>query len=291
MRFVLLMLAALTGAAMTATSTVAAPEADECLAKPKGVAPSGKHWYYNTDRKLQRKCWYLADAGGKIVAPARKQADTTPSADEPRETAQQPQPQPQPVDARAEFVEGLRNEQPPIATPSPAPSVQPQIQPSPEVSEPAPKPDWSVASRWPEPSDTFASSPAPVTVASAAVAQNEKPAFAAAPSPPAPAPAQQPPVVADSGIDMDFGLIAGGLILLVVVGGTIVIVSRRNSSGQDRLLRRASDRDDMGWPSRMAPRPAFPDRAAERISRSDVIEEVEQLLAARRQARESRAMP
>jgi hypothetical protein len=285
MRFVLLMLAALSGTAMTATSTKAAPEADECLAKPKGAAPAGKHWYYNTDRKLQRKCWYLADPGEKIVTP-RKQAAATPPADKEREAAQQAEPQP--VDARAEFVEGTRNEQPPMSAPSPAPFVQPQIQASPEASEPAPKRDWSVASRWPEPSDTFSSSPGPATVASTAVVQNEKPALAATP---APAPAQQPPAVADSGNDMDLGLIAGGLILVVVVGGTILIVGRRNSSGQDRLLRRAADRDEMGWPHRMAPRPAFPDRAAETISRNDVIEEVEQLLAARRQGRESRIMP
>ena len=287
MRIVLLTLAALAGAALT-TPIVAAPAADECLAKPKGVAPAGKHWYYNTDRKLQRKCWYLADEGEKIVTP-RKQA-AAPPADKEREAAQPTQPQT--VDARAEFVEGSRNEQQVLATPPPppAPSVQPQIQAPPEASEPAPKRDWSVASRWPEPSDTFASSPAPITVASAVAPQNEKPAVAAAPAP-VPAPAQPSPVVADSGNSMDFGLIAGGLILLVVAGGTILIVSRRSSFSQDRLLRRSMDRDELGWPSGMAPRPAFPNRAAETTSRNDVIEEVEQLLAARRQTRESRAFP
>jgi hypothetical protein len=287
MRIVLLTLAALAGAALAATQASAAPEADQCLAKPKGVAPAGKHWYFNTDRKSQRKCWYLADEGEKIVTPApRKQAAAAPPADKGREAAQLPQPQT--VDARAELVEQPRNEQQAMPAPSPAPSVQPQIQAPPEASEPAPRRDWSVASRWPEPSDTFASSPAPITVASAAIPQNEKPAFAAAP---APASVQQSPVVADSGYDLDFGLIAGGLILLVVAGGTILIVSRRNSFGQDRLLRRSIDRDEMGWPNAMAPRPAFPNRAAETISRNDVIEEVEQLLAARRQTRESRAFP
>jgi hypothetical protein len=287
MRFVLLTLAALAGAALTATQASAAPEADECLAKPKGVAPAGKHWYYNTDRKLQRKCWYLADEGEKIVTPApRKQAAAAPSADKGPEAAQSPQPQTPTVDARAELVEQPRNEQPAMSAPPPAPSIQPQIQAPAEASESAPQRDWSVASRWPEPSDTFASSPAPITVASAAVPQNEKPAFAAAP-----APVQQSPVVVDSGYDMDFGLIAGGLILLVVAGGTILIVSRRNSSSQDRLLRRSIDRNEMGWPNGMAPRPAFPNRAAEAIGRNDVIEEVEQLLAARRQTRESRAFP
>jgi hypothetical protein len=76
MRIVLLTLAALAGAALAATQASAAPEADQCLAKPKGVAPAGKHWYFNTDRKSQRKCWYLAEdrhacatqAGGRGAA-------------------------------------------------------------------------------------------------------------------------------------------------------------------------------------------------------------------------------
>jgi hypothetical protein len=283
MRIVLLMLAALVGAALTATSAVAAPEAEECLAKPKGAAPAGKHWYYNTNRKLQRKCWYLDDEGEKIVAAApRKQPAAAAPAESRREDAEQPQT----VDARAELVEEPRGEQPAAPTSSFAPSIQPQIQSPPqETSETATKPDWSVASRWPEASDTFASGPAPITVASAAVAQSEKPTPAAAP-----APVQQSPAVVDSGSDVDFGLIAGGLILLVVAGGTIVILSRRNSSSQDRLLYRAADREETAWPNRMAPRPAFPNRAAKPISRSDVIEEVEQLLAARRQTRESRVL-
>jgi hypothetical protein len=110
MRIVLLTLAALAGAALAATQASAAPEADQCLAKPKGVAPAGKHWYFNTDRKSQRKCWYLADEGEKIVTPApRKQAAAAPPADKGREAAQLPQPQT--VDARAELVEQPRNEQ------------------------------------------------------------------------------------------------------------------------------------------------------------------------------------
>lgn len=293
MRIVLLTLAALAGAGLTTTPVAAAPAADECLAKPKGAAPAGKHWYYNTDRKLQRKCWYLDDEGEKIVTPAPRKQQAAAPVDKGRDAAQPPQPQNQPqsqtVDARAELVEQPRNEQPAMSVPSPAPSVQPQIQASPEASEPAPKRDWSVASRWPEPTDTFASSPAPMTVASAAVPQNEKPALAAAPAPAA-VPVQQSSAVADGGIDMDLGLIAGGLILLVVAGGTIMIVGRRNSSGQDDLLRRAADREQLGWPNRMAPRPVFPNRAVETISRSDVIEEVEQLLAAQRQGHESRVL-
>ena len=57
----------LASAALTATSSVAAPAADECIAKPNGPAPAGQHWYYRTNRELKKKCWYLADEGEKTV--------------------------------------------------------------------------------------------------------------------------------------------------------------------------------------------------------------------------------
>ena len=70
-RIALFVSAMSTGIALATTSISAVSAADECLAKPKGLAPAGKHWYYSTDRKLQRKCWYLDDAGEKIVTPRR----------------------------------------------------------------------------------------------------------------------------------------------------------------------------------------------------------------------------
>jgi hypothetical protein len=33
--------------------------ADDCLAAPKAEPPTGQHWYYRTDRKKGRKCWFL----------------------------------------------------------------------------------------------------------------------------------------------------------------------------------------------------------------------------------------
>ena len=39
-----------------------------CNAAPKSTAPQGSHWYYRTDRALQRKCWYLAPEGQKTVS-------------------------------------------------------------------------------------------------------------------------------------------------------------------------------------------------------------------------------
>src|SRR5262245_3801871 len=88
------------GVALTMTSLSAAPAADECLAKPKGVAPEGKHWYYRTNRTIQRKCWYLGDDGETVVTPTpRKQSASTTPAEPAREATK-----PTSTDARAELV-------------------------------------------------------------------------------------------------------------------------------------------------------------------------------------------
>lgn len=47
---------------------VPAHAAAACNAAPKSTAPQGSHWYYRTDRALQRKCWYLAPEGQKTVS-------------------------------------------------------------------------------------------------------------------------------------------------------------------------------------------------------------------------------
>ena len=74
---IFLVAAMLAGVALTATSASAAPAADECLAKPKGPAPAGKHWYYQTNRAVQRKCWYLDDEGEKTVAATPRKQSTS----------------------------------------------------------------------------------------------------------------------------------------------------------------------------------------------------------------------
>jgi hypothetical protein len=37
--------------------------ASDCLLAPKSPVPKGKHWYYHTDRKKRRKCWFLRKEG------------------------------------------------------------------------------------------------------------------------------------------------------------------------------------------------------------------------------------
>jgi hypothetical protein len=48
-------------AAVTIVQFYPASAAEDCVAKPKGVAPSGQHWYYRSDRATKRQCWYLGD--------------------------------------------------------------------------------------------------------------------------------------------------------------------------------------------------------------------------------------
>lgn len=72
-----------TSMAATAISIGAAHAADDCLSAPKGPAPAGAHWYYRSDHKTNRKCWYVADeaqkprqvASQKPVTPSPQQSD------------------------------------------------------------------------------------------------------------------------------------------------------------------------------------------------------------------------
>jgi hypothetical protein len=146
----------LASAALAATSSVAAPAADECIAKPNGPAPAGQHWYYRTNRELKKKCWYLADEGEKTV-PVEKTAsvEKTPAAEKTAPVARakrQPitdalveQPddssvQPSTSDARAELIEGPKFQQPMATVPQrqlmqPPQLVQPQVT-QPQVTQP-----------------------------------------------------------------------------------------------------------------------------------------------------------
>jgi hypothetical protein len=51
----------------------AAARAADCLTAPGASAPPNTHWYYRTDRKQQRKCWYLRAING----PSQEETVTT----------------------------------------------------------------------------------------------------------------------------------------------------------------------------------------------------------------------
>jgi hypothetical protein len=277
------------GIALATTSAGAAPADDECLAKPKGAAPAGKHWYYNTDRAKQRKCWYLADEGQKVYASApRKQSPPAASVDSNKESSEQPPA----ADARAELVDEPKAGQPAAEQPAmPAIQAQPEAPqaaaPQAAPADDASKHSWTVASRWPERPDAFASSRAvPLNESAPVLAQVEAPAPVLAA-----APAQQSSVEVATPDAMSFEPLAAALILFVAVGGAIFMFislrrrTQRSSIAPGRVTHNFKPGYEMPWTGASTRRPATRVNASERGSLSDEIEEVEQLLAiARRRA-------
>lgn len=83
-----------------------ASAAETCLGAPKSPPPAGQHWYYQTDRTLQRKCWYLAAKNGDRPS-VKAEKPQAPPADEPvapptatpsvAEAPTRPEPQQQPT--------------------------------------------------------------------------------------------------------------------------------------------------------------------------------------------------
>jgi len=54
--------------------------ADDCLTAPNSDAPEGSHWYYHTDRKKGRKCWFLRTLDGTTRhTAARSKSATAPT--------------------------------------------------------------------------------------------------------------------------------------------------------------------------------------------------------------------
>jgi hypothetical protein len=287
-RIALLVSVLVAGVAFAATSLSAAPADDECLAKPKGPAPAGKHWYYQTDRTIQRKCWYLGDEGEKITAPApRKQ-----SAAKTAEPGQDNRMQPPAADARAELVDEPRREQPAafVAPQVRAMSVLPQVPatpvapPQPEAAQPAPDTgstrNITIASRWPDAAETFSASRAAPSKDAAPAPQAEKPTQVAAA-----APAQEPSAAVDNARDVSFAAPLAAAIFLVVLGGAIVMFLPS---------RRSNRRRQMFAPARETPRSRFAGVTATRRATAAVAgehnrlrDEIEQLLEMERRARRS----
>ena len=148
----------------------AAKAADECLAAPKATTPAGAHWYYRVEKGTKRKCWYLADEGGKtkktaVPAPAESdaaEADMPPPTQitPPAKGASSKTIQKSVANARAELRPDS-DEDPSLAetTWPPMPNAPADsdirkdnqaaaMQPAPEASS---KQGWNVATRWPEP--------------------------------------------------------------------------------------------------------------------------------------------
>jgi hypothetical protein len=286
-RIALLVSVLFAGVALTATSLSAAPADDECFARPKGVAPAGKHWYYNTDRSTQRKCWYLGETGEKTVAVApRKRQAPAPASD--AESSRPISMQPPASDARAEFVEP-RTEQrvAPVASllaltmpvmPSLAPAT-PATPPQAEASQAAPDSTTgrssAVAARWPDSTDTFAPQGATTVSDATPAPRTDNPS----PVPPL-TPVQEPSAAVGNSSDMSFVPLAAAIFLVVVCGAIVMFwASRRRPSDRHPGMHARERRHEVR--SRVA-RAGAAAGASEHIRLRD---EIEQLLESGRQAR------
>lgn len=320
-RIALLASVVFSGVALTATSLSAAPAAatsaaEECITKPKGVAPAGQHWYFNTNRALHRKCWYLADADQKVVATAQQKrpapkvaADPAPEAREPREA----------TNARAEFVDTPQAEQPSaFIAPAPTAAVQPAA-PQPEPSQVQPQVangrDWTVAGRWPEAADAFTAASGSASAGSGSAIAGSGSASAgntsAFPDPAtspqrdqpsllmAATPVQEASAVADDNAnadangsagfnvqnlnvgELDFGAIGAVALFFLVVVGTIVVFNRRHAPAvvpePDREWNDDSQPLEMPWTRRAVASAAWAERQHEK-GQDDRIDEIERLL-------------
>src|SRR5258706_12673067 len=152
---------------LTTISQGGVPAADDCLSKPKGLAPEGSHWYYRINRARKRHCWYLGDQREKFSrAKPQDSAPIADSASPQKETATQ-----RPVtDAYAELpLPQTRVEQQPNASAWQRIPATTANAASVENGQAANAPDAKtqlsvIASRWPDPSGASSSiSPAPAT--------------------------------------------------------------------------------------------------------------------------------
>lgn len=166
--------------------------ATACLSKPNAPPPSGRHWYYRTDRSLNRRCWYLGNIGERTNRRANRGAAAS-------RTASRPSPPPS-ASAPREDVEA----EPPAATAAPVEQQAASAVPLPQQAAEVPvrQPDdesftigsaegWppredaataeeddSASNVWPDPS------PAPSAETSAAIeVPIDPPIPAATPSP------------------------------------------------------------------------------------------------------------
>jgi hypothetical protein len=86
-----------TAPAVQAEPMNAAAAGDDCLAKPNGPSPQGRHWYYRIDRaNNNRQCWYLRELDPKSGETAQTRAAP------PAQPVTAPEPTPAPVEAPAE---------------------------------------------------------------------------------------------------------------------------------------------------------------------------------------------
>jgi len=247
----------LAGMPLTTVSHGAVPAADDCLSKPKGLAPEGSHWYYHIDRASKRHCWYLGDQrerlsrakpqnAAPIADPASPQKGTATQRPVTDAYAELPLPQ-----TRVEQQPNVSAWQRTPATTANAASV--------ENGQAANAPDAKtqlsvIASRWPDPSGVSSSvSPAPATDNSGEAVQLN--------TEQAPLPAVATSAAADLSSEKQSGsvqmlllVMMGALVLAGVMGSAIFRFGGMRQAGRRQTC---SDRHAI-WNSVDADRPSPP---------------------------------
>lgn len=267
------------GIGLTAIPGNAAQAADECLSGPKASTPVGGHWYYRMEKGTKRKCWYLADEGGKTnKAASSAESDSAEPSPPP---AKSKVTKPSVANARAELTATSDDQQalaettwPPMPDRSAA-TTAPDNQPAKDTTAAASTPatpnaqGWSMASRWPEPAAVNSADPqtksmqmASNETAPPAVAPAPAPAPVAAAAPVAehPAPAIQP----SDDVLSPFRILLIGITItlaLTAVLGSVLFKSLANRRREKQRLR-ANHRPI--WDDPISERYASPARASDR---------------------------
>lgn len=273
------------GIGLSAIPGNAAHAADECLSGPKASTPAGGHWYYRIEKGTKRKCWYLADEGGKTNKAASTTVSDSTEPDPP--PAKSKVTKPSVANARAELTATSDDQQalaettwPPMPDRSAA-ATAPDNQPTRDTaaaSTPA-TPNaqgWNMASRWPEPAAVNSTDPQtkPVQMASndaAPPATAPAPAPVAAPPPVAAAPApvaEHPALAAQSDDDVlsPFRILLIGLTIalaLTAVLGSVLFKALANRRREKQRLR--GDRRPI-WDDPISERYASSARTPERYA-------------------------
>lgn len=247
--------------------------AEECLTKPREIAPPGQHWYYLIDHGSKRRCWYLHKetetsshpaisrrAHRAAIVAARESEPALPSATR---------------DAYAEFglPQGGDETAPAVSQQTLIASDYPkgagQGQPDAGSGE---SPPSLVASRWPEPGDVRSAAsepPPPPSFVVATVTPDAKPdtgtaEVTAKAQAVAPASAQTATTGASASLQPLLLATFGAITLTGFAGSSVYLLTRMRRQPQVAGLLRGPEWPPTEWVDRTLPPPwLYRDRAYE----------------------------
>jgi hypothetical protein len=235
----------LAGMPFATTSWGAAPAAEECLSGPKQHTPPGGHWYFRIDHPTKRHCWYLGEERGK---PAQPVASASPQPARPDVQPDVPKAeeamQPSIANARAELTAPPAAEQPNRDdTPAPATATNAAVAESAMPVTQAPQ--WVVASRWPDQSDTSPPAQAvpdePASTTSASAVSRPPPPIPVVEQVAAAAPSSETPAYS---VPMQLAALIGALAIAGIIGAVVFRFRSARGSDLSRVFDETEDRDE-----------------------------------------------